>query len=68
MKQPNLFAKQAIRRRVIKNKESGPQEQARKAQEPNRISADLILADVEREGGEESGMVRWARLWRERHA
>jgi len=32
----------------------------------NRSSAELILADVERWGGEEAGLVQWARATMER--
>ncbi len=33
----------------------------------NREAALLILRDIAGHGGPESGLVRWARLWMERH-
>jgi hypothetical protein len=33
----------------------------------NEQAAAIILADVERAGGERSASVQWARLWRERN-
>jgi hypothetical protein len=35
-------------------------------EQQNRQSAEIILADIDRHGGEQSGVVRWARLFMER--
>lgn len=32
----------------------------------NRLAADLVLRNIERHGGPNAGLVRWAQLFRER--
>ena len=33
----------------------------------NRLTAGIVLDDVEKYGGESAGLVRWARLWASKH-
>lgn len=55
MKQPSLFDRAPALRKLDKYAED------------NAAAARIILADVERYGGEESLMVRCSRMWEERH-
>ncbi len=66
MTQPTLFKVAAPKKKRFgaKRKSSvGEAEEARrKAAEPNRMCAEIILNDVEKWGGDDSLMVRWSRL------
>lgn len=67
MTQRPLFQQQAIARGIERKKVKAYTD-TEKHDEANRIAASVILADVEKYGGEQSALVRWSRAFRARTA